>query len=496
MRLSRIAASVFIVCLGTVAPGCGSRTAPPAPYPNRPSPRPDTTVPPADGETRDCRLLPEPGERVRTVALTETVDPANAPYPSNDSERLLFRQLYETLVRIDCDGRAQPGLAASWGLDGGGRFWIVTLREDAHFSDGTPVTTKDVLTSWTLPERGGELRPQVSRHVASIVAVNDRTIGVALRQERADAPWVLAHTDLAIARRAPDLQWPLGTRAVRRTSDGWTADATGISVVTLTRVSADAGAPELADTSPVVRFLAAPDHDPRDLLDEGVDLLVTRDPATLDYAATLRQFVSVPLAWQRTHVLLSPWRLRTSPDLSPDARRDLAADAVRGEARGAGSLDWSGPPPGCEIAALARVNQRTQSTGRIVYEAGDAVARDLAERFVGLAAAGPDAATLLTDLVPGRPSQNYRRASALSGDALAAALGAGADTGYVVSLDQRRLDACENLRALVDRAAWLDPETIVPLVDTRLRALLRRGYSSVTVEWDGGLVITGAEGDR
>jgi hypothetical protein len=75
-------------------------------------------------------------------------------------------------------------------------------------------------------------------------------------------------------------------------------------------------------------------------------------------------------------------------------------------------------------------------------------------------------------------------------------MAAGTDTGYVLSLDQRRLDACQELRTLVDRAAWLEPETIVPLVGTRLRALLRRGYSSVTVEWDGGLVMTGAEGGR
>ena len=55
---------------------------------------------------------------------------------------------------------------------------------------------------------------------------------------------------------------------------------------------------------PGIRFLVA-SGDPRDLLDAGADLLLTRDPATLDYAATLPHFQSVPLAWQRTHVLLS-----------------------------------------------------------------------------------------------------------------------------------------------------------------------------------------------
>ena len=63
------------------------------------------------------------------------------PGPSNDSERLVFRQLYETLVRVDCKGRVVPGLAASWRLSIDGQTWIVTLRAECalfrwHTGDG------------------------------------------------------------------------------------------------------------------------------------------------------------------------------------------------------------------------------------------------------------------------------------------------------------------------------------------------------------------------
>ena len=48
----------------------------------------------------------------------------------------------------------------------------------------------------------------------------------------------------------------------------------------------------------------------------------------------------------------------------------------------------------------------------------------------------------------------------------------------------------------MDGAPWLDPETIVPLVETRLHAIVRRGRSGVTVEWDGGLLIAGVNDPR
>jgi hypothetical protein len=125
-----------------------------------------------------------------------------------------------------------------------------------------------------------------------------------------------------------------------------------------------------------------------------------------------------------------------------------------------------------------------------VYDAGDAAARDLAERFVGLVrASGPAVPTWLDALLPDRPSRTYQRATGLTGDALALARRLGADAGYVMSLDSRPVDPCHDLRALIDGAPWLDPETIVPLVETRLQAIVRRGRSGVTAEWDGGLVI-------
>src|SRR5438874_2318992 len=130
----------FMVCFAAIW-GCGPRTTS-ASLPTQPPPGS-----PVAATAVECGLFPgqsESTEAISTVGLAEPVDPVHAPHPSNDSERLLFRQLYETLIRADCEGHAAPGLAAAWRLDVSSNTWIVTLRPNARFSDNTPVTARDI----------------------------------------------------------------------------------------------------------------------------------------------------------------------------------------------------------------------------------------------------------------------------------------------------------------------------------------------------------------
>ena len=130
-----------------------------------------------------------------------------------------------------------------------------------------------------------------------------------------------------------------------------------------------------------------------------------------------------------------------------------------------------------------------------MYDSNDGAGRDLAERLVGLVrATGPAATTFLDVFLPDRPRRTYQRAVGLTGEALAVALRRGADAAYVLSVDARPLDPCRDLQAMMDAAPWLDPGTIVALVETRLQAIMRRGRSGVTVDWDGGLHVAGADG--
>ena len=388
---SIIARLCLIVCFGA-AWGCGSRTAsqtpsaapppvfqPTVPPPAPPAPtEPTAALPsptaPAAANAFDCALLSgQDATPIATVGLGERADPAHAPYPSNEGERLLFRQLYETLVQMDCAGNPMPGLATFWRLDASRKTWSVALRPDARFSDDTPVTAADVVASWMSSGDGrgneSELRPEVRRLVQSVAAVDDRTLEITLRSQRADAPLPLAHTDLAVAKSVPGSPWPLGTRGAR-IDPGVAAPASARpSVITLMRLPVN---------SATVRFLVSSGRDSRDLLDQGVDLLVTRDPTTLGYAATLPQFVTAPLPWRRTHVLLTP--ARTARTFSPEERKALAQDAVRGEARGAEGPFWWESLSDCEIPSSKTPPQAPSPTRRIIYDADDGAARDLAER--------------------------------------------------------------------------------------------------------------------
>ena len=466
----------FIACLLAITCACSARRTPaevPAPpQPDRPAEVPAAVVTPPEApapkpvprpeeDPIECALLAGPGEPITTVGLSERVSASNAPHPSNESERVLFRQLYETLVRVDCSGQVRPALAASWQPDAEGRIWTVTLRENARFSDGTPVTSADVRASWSRGGDGSDLRPNVSQLVLSIVPLDERTAAITLRHPRLDAPSALAHPDLAVAKAVAGSPWPLGTRASRIAPDGNEPRGRDSAVITLSR-----------DGLPPVQFRIA-GVDPRDLLDQGAHLLLTRNPSALAYAATLPQFQSVPLSWQRTLVLITP-AASAAPSLSDSERQALAADAVRGAARGAPGPFWWQSVPNCLLPPAAAPRTQSPPAPRIVYDANDTAARDLAQRLVGLST-----------------TRTYQRSAGLSGDTLARAVRSGRDAAYVIALDSRPLDACADLHALTDRAPWLDIGRIVPLADTRLTAIVLRGRSGMIAEWDGGLLLAG-----
>ena len=62
--------------------------------------------------------------------------------------------------------------------------------------------------------------------------------------------------------------------------------------------------------------------------------------------------------------------------------------------------------PDCDVTPVPAETARRRIP-RIVYDAGDAAARDLAERFVGLVrASGPAATAFLDALLPDRPRRD------------------------------------------------------------------------------------------
>lgn len=55
----------------------------------------------------------------------------------------LVIELFEGLVGHDADGKLVPGVAEKWESKEGGKLWLFSLRKDARWSDGSPVTAAD-----------------------------------------------------------------------------------------------------------------------------------------------------------------------------------------------------------------------------------------------------------------------------------------------------------------------------------------------------------------
>jgi hypothetical protein len=383
------------------------------------------------GET-GCVLAPGSAARVPavTVALTDSVDPTHAPVPRNDAERLVFRHLYETLVRFDCRGRAVPALAESWTSSDGGRRWTFTLRSGAQFWDGGPVTARDVVVG-----KGGA--------GYTLTPLQARVVGVWLARGADAVPAFLADPALAVTKPAPSGDWPIGTGSYWVTGANTTPE-------------------EIRAQSPVgdtLVFRQASGSDARDLLDAGVDLLVTRDRSVADYAATQAAFTVVELPWDRIYVFAA-----AEP---PAVRLDGLEQAVRTDARRpqGGSFWWErlqacGPPP----VAAPPPPAATPRPRRIAYVRGDAAGRDLAGRIAALGGG----------VAAGLPPADFAKA-----------LAGGTATGYVLALPRAVPDPCRAARDLLP--PW--PVSVAPLVETRARAVVRRGVARWVVGGDGTLYL-------
>jgi peptide/nickel transport system substrate-binding protein len=84
-----------------------------------------------------------------TVGRTESFDgwvlDSAAAYSTYQTHPAVF----EPLLRFTADGaNVEPGLAEKWGYDEATTTWTFTLRSNAKFSNGQPVTSADVVFSF------------------------------------------------------------------------------------------------------------------------------------------------------------------------------------------------------------------------------------------------------------------------------------------------------------------------------------------------------------
>ncbi|MBQ3352971.1 hypothetical protein IJG89_01295 [Candidatus Saccharibacteria bacterium] len=80
-----------------------------------------------------------------TEATLGDVNSLNPLFATTSSEKVLSRLLFSTISTIDYSGHVGIGLAESIRAGEGGKTWVVKLRDGLKWSDGEPITNKDVL---------------------------------------------------------------------------------------------------------------------------------------------------------------------------------------------------------------------------------------------------------------------------------------------------------------------------------------------------------------
>lgn len=78
-------------------------------------------------------------------AVVETIDPALNTAVDGST---IIGNAFEGLTRLDDNDKAIPGVAKEWKISDDGLTYTFTLRDDAKWSDGQPVTAKDFEYAW------------------------------------------------------------------------------------------------------------------------------------------------------------------------------------------------------------------------------------------------------------------------------------------------------------------------------------------------------------
>jgi len=420
------------------------------------------------------------------LVLTDPIRTENTPLPANDGERLLFRNLYETLVRIDCEGRIGPGLAEVWSDDGGGRTWTFVLREGARFSDGSPLLAEHVIRSWIRTRNHFALPDAppwrwLPPENGTIDTPSSHVLRIRLARPRKDLPRILAHSAFAVMKPIGAESWPAGSGRWRVVE--FTGDRNDNIVL-----GPNQHHPRPPDEACSIGVGLRAGKDPRDLLLPSVDGTMVRERRAARYGATHPDFLDTPLPFDRTYLLLVPPFDNRNAILAAvdDAgfREELARHVAGADAR---------PAPPVRLPRSARDSAPSSSPTRftrapnlrVVYPEGDDDARRLAERI-----------TAILQSLGGRYAGVT--AAELPVPSFLPAVRGGRDAAYLFPLASDWPGPVLRASMIAASAPWLVDDGgrggaatagptpgIVPLIVTRAHLIVRRGVGGIETDYAG-----------
>ena len=126
-------------------------------------------------------FAPRPSEGgIYTEGLVGSLSRLNPMLDQNNpADRDINRLLFSGLVTFDARGLPKPALADSWGVSQDGTIYNFSIRSNAVWHDGTPVTVDDVTFTLDLIKSDSSLFPADVREMWKLVQIkklNDKTI--------------------------------------------------------------------------------------------------------------------------------------------------------------------------------------------------------------------------------------------------------------------------------------------------------------------------------
>lgn len=176
----------------------------------------------------------EPPDTVSYVLEAEPsrLDPAmTTALPENNTEL----QLFEGLTRLDAHNVPQPALAKSWDISPDGKTYTFHLRDGLRWSDGSPLTAKEIEYSWKRV-----MNPDVASENAYMMFVIDKAEAYFNRQATAAEVGVKAVDDKTLVVRLKNptayflnltafhCYYPVPQKLVEAKPETWAADAAGL----------------------------------------------------------------------------------------------------------------------------------------------------------------------------------------------------------------------------------------------------------------------------
>jgi peptide/nickel transport system substrate-binding protein len=140
------------------------------------------------------------GEQEPAVLTVGAIAPATAVDPVAGFDGIaigLFQQVNEYLIWLENDLTLSPQLAASWEPERDGARWVITLRPDVTFSDGTPLDSASVVSSFQRildPANGSPALAAFNSILAGdgVTAADDQTVVFDLLRPHGDFPSLIS----------------------------------------------------------------------------------------------------------------------------------------------------------------------------------------------------------------------------------------------------------------------------------------------------------------